>query len=422
MSAPCGPAAPFVSRCVSRDSLYCQGSSNRSFGLAVMVTAGVPTLAPPGRRERARRRWLSLREWPRWHRPLVSRATRIGIVSMGAPASSLQQFSPLYQHRRRIHRELNAVIRTAWIDPTTREVPSWLADADVVLLQLNHFLPLANGLEVIEKLRALRSGAPLLYYDGDDDAGVAWPETADRCDLLVKGHLYRDRAWYLRTFVGKCNLTDHVAREFGVSFAVDTFPHSRPLAERSLPKLWLGWNIGCSRVVGRFRPTDVPWHDRTTDVILRSSVHSDWTSPLRQPALDALRRLSPEHSVILPDRRVDHATYCREMSTSKLSVSPFGYGELCYRDFETVLAGCVLLKPSVDHLETQPDLFRAGETSEQVRWDFSDLHEVVAHSLANEQRAVEMSRRASRELDRWTSGDEVLRNFAGQLRAVNAIR
>ena len=31
-------------------------------------------------------------------------------------------------------------------------------------------------------------------------------------------------------------------------------------------------------------------------------------------------------------------------------MSPFGFGEICYRDFEAMLNGACLIKPDVSHL------------------------------------------------------------------------
>jgi hypothetical protein len=63
--------------------------------------------------------------------------------------------------------------------------------------------------------------------------------------------------------------------------------------------------------------------------------------------------------------------------------SPFGYGELCWRDIEAIIAGAVLIKPDMTHLETRPNLFENNVTYLPVNWDFSNLEEVVEHAMAN---------------------------------------
>jgi len=62
--------------------------------------------------------------------------------------------------------------------------------------------------------------------------------------------------------------------------------------------------------------------------------------------------------------------YWAELRQSKIVLSPFGFGEVCFRDFEALLSGNVILKPSMSHLETWPPVFDAGETYVEVPWDF----------------------------------------------------
>jgi hypothetical protein len=66
--------------------------------------------------------------------------------------------------------------------------------------------------------------------------------------------------------------------------------------------------------------------------------------------------------------RVGSKRYLAELLLSRVVVSPFGWGEVCFRDYEAVAAGCLLVKPSMDHVRTQPDIYRAGQTYVSVRW------------------------------------------------------
>ena len=65
----------------------------------------------------------------------------------------------------------------------------------------------------------------------------------------MKNHLMRDRSFYLRLTIGKNNLTDYVATHHGISFDSDPFPCSVPVPDPAdLEKLFLGWNIGTSKI------------------------------------------------------------------------------------------------------------------------------------------------------------------------------
>lgn len=54
---------------------------------------------------------------------------------------------------------------------------------------------------------------------------------------------------------------------------------------------------------------------------------------------------------------VGQRQYNNELVRSRIVLSPFGWGELCFRDFEAVFSGALLMKPDMSHLETWPDVF-----------------------------------------------------------------
>ena len=69
----------------------------------------------------------------------------------------------------------------------------------------------------------------------------------------------------------------------------------------------------------------------------------------------------------------------RVLRSTKVVVSPWGYGEWCWRDFEAIRAGCVLMKPRCD-VVTAPDVYRDG----WLEWynpDHSDLNSRVDEVL-----------------------------------------
>ena len=71
------------------------------------------------------------------------------------------------------------------------------------------------------------------------------------------------------------------------------------------------------------------------------------------------------------------------MRKSKICLSPFGDGEMCWRDFEAVVHGAILIKPDVSFINTWPDIYRPMETYVPVKLDLSDLEEVICTVINN---------------------------------------
>lgn len=163
----------------------------------------------------------------------------------------------------------------------------------------------------------------------------------------------------------------------------------------------LGWNLGSAprlrKQLGRSALNPFRRARKDIDIFYRVAIRShnenDWYSKHRLLGAHILERLAGEHRVIAqcglpgsPDL-APPKQYKREIRRSRIAFSPFGWGEICYRDFEAVCYDCLLVKPSVSHLRTTPDIFIENETYVPVRWDLSDLEEKCRHYLKHQDEA-----------------------------------
>ena len=86
---------------------------------------------------------------------------------------------------------------------------------------------------------------------------------------------------------------------------------------------------------------------------------------------------------------------------SRLALSPFGMGEVCYRDFEIIGLGVAMIKPSMELVDTSPNCYVEDETYIPVNLDWSNLNEVVKKTLDNPQKIqyiIESSRQKYKEI------------------------
>tara|TARA_Y100001968_G_scaffold321938_1_gene357180 strand:- start:1147 stop:2208 length:1062 start_codon:yes stop_codon:yes gene_type:complete len=85
--------------------------------------------------------------------------------------------------------------------------------------------------------------------------------------------------------------------------------------------------------------------------------------------------------------RISPYRYFREMKKSRSVISPFGWGEICFRDFESILLGKVLIKPNCDHLTTWPNIYQEGMYI-PIDWSLSNLDYAVEKS--NDKNSIEL--------------------------------
>jgi Glycosyl transferases group 1 len=335
------------------------------------------------------------------------RTIRILKVSAGnAQQSNECQFDPLWVESRLLCERLGVIVRPLRIDQALRLSPRVLGRFDILLLQFFFRTPVEDVERTIDILKSRSSPqAKIVYFDGDDDLGILWPQILKRVDLYVKNQLLVDRAAYLRPTIGKSNLTEYVAVHHGVSFDSDPFPRSTPVADvADLNKIFLGWNLGTSRIIYKVLKKTKAEPARRKDIAVACRVtfpHGGFIEPLRVAAIRHLEALAGEYRVVATTDRIRPAEFRDELRRSRICVSPFGHGEVCFRDFEAVLNGCLLIKPDMGHLETRPNIYVPGQTYVPVRWDFCDLAEKCRYYLENESERARIA----------DSGNRALRKF-----------
>jgi hypothetical protein len=119
---------------------------------------------------------------------------------------------------------------------------------------------------------------------------------------------------------------------------------------------------------------------------------------MRGRAFDAIEKLSQNYedelNILNENKLIKYNDYISELINSKLCISPFGYGEVCWRDFEAILAGSLLIKPDMSHLVTKPNIYIPYETYVPINWDYSDLEEKCIYYIENQKERYKITSNA----------------------------
>ncbi|MBS0203134.1 MAG: hypothetical protein JSS49_09570 [Planctomycetes bacterium] len=120
---------------------------------------------------------------------------------------------------------------------------------------------------------------------------------------------------------------------------------------------------------------------RSIDVFCAHSVN--YTCPTicwhRQAVLDQLSGIPGIRTVVGRGRVFLDENYRELLLRSRICVSPWGWGETCIRDYEALLAGCVLIKPRTDFIDSALPLDERHYIA--CRPDFSDLNQRIHEVL-----------------------------------------
>lgn len=257
--------------------------------------------------------------------------------------------------------------------------------------------------EVFHKLKA--KGIKIVLFDNKDGTGSDQFDLIKYVDVFVKKQVLKDREQYLknkggysfRPFAEKYDLSEKAHLNY-LSFH-DSYT---PCPAEHLHKIKVGWNIGMSDYrffpFDRFYSTSLKnwfnfiykepnfnrdYAEKSIDTTFRGKVSNkkEVYSFQRNKVIELLKKSSNENFVTGPP--ISKRKYLSELKLSKTCISPYGYGEICYRDFEAIISGCVIIKPDMSHLETYPDIYKKNETYVPVEIDMSDLESTLRKVLEN---------------------------------------
>jgi hypothetical protein len=329
--------------------------------------------------------------------------TRVNILVSGQSEETRIFLTPLLVNRSML-KDMGITFRVV------REYAGSLYDADCVFFENRVFRGWGRERQdekAFELLEALRQRVDKVFWvDTTDGTGTTQFQVLPYVDVYLKTQILADKSGYTRPYYGGRIYTDYYHSEFGVTDTDDTFLVV-PAKAADLSKIRLAWNDGLGdfggwghyvRRLSAYLPLPCFYsakfseiRQRSVDVSARFGVSyaRETVAFQRQLAKTALDGIGVETD------KLSRRAYMTELRNAKVAVSPFGWGEPSYRDYEVIINGAALVKPDVSHMTTWPDFYVAGETYSPFKWDCSDLADVIETTL---------------EGDRW-------RRIAGQAQA-----
>ncbi|MCL2186028.1 MAG: glycosyltransferase [Treponema sp.] len=274
-------------------------------------------------------------------------------------------------------------------------------------------------LDLLKKLRDKYK--TIVFFCGQPEAGTNRLDILPFVDHLFYKSVFSNRSEYKKILYGKNLFSDYYHKNFGVNDNPE-YINRMQITDEQAAKLKLSWNIG----IGTYPRRN--WPQRLGAVLARAgmpllgqytggkslkrallpgtgkkiknsvfsgnrsiSVHAR-IDPVTCPSiafqrvhfLNLIQTLNVKNKNLFLTGTVKQEQYYRELMDSKIVLSPFGWGEVCFRDFEAILSGALLLKPDMSHLVTWPNVYIPYETYIPLEWNGSDLMEKTKHYLDDE--------------------------------------
>lgn len=280
---------------------------------------------------------------------------------------------------------------------------------------------------VLEFLKSARDkGVKLiLWFDMGDGTGASQFAVLPYVDRYVKGQLLQPLTLYQNNYYGMRIFTDVIHEKFGIEDATTDEPHLRRTpTDEELNKLAVGWSWGMmnygywgelwgkisfrSPLLPRFVPRK--WYEPSAGrpITISCRIGTRYTrSTVAFPRLEIKRRLEGA----VPSDFISRREFFKELTQSLAAITPFGYGEVCYRDYEIVLAGAAMIKQDMSHLETWPHVWHGEETYIPFKWDLSDFEEKLEYVQSHCNEVADRARAAQIIYKRALTSEEGHQEF-----------
>ena len=261
----------------------------------------------------------------------------------------------------------------------------------------------------IDILKQLRNKyEKIIYFDDGDSSTKTRFEVLPYVDFYYKKQILEDKNKYLEKFYCGSNISDYYHRNFGIED--DQIIEREFIKDKnSLAKIKIAWNLGIglypiiginqnlglkmlktfglssSMAIRLVKILDSKYHPHNTYQV---DVHARFSIPSR-PTLGHQRKLTKQKLLEETNAKIGKTNqwkYNYEIRNAKIVVSPFGWGEICFRDFEAFLNKSILLKPSMDHISTWPNIFIPFETYIPYNWKVDNLTKRVKEILEMDQK------------------------------------
>ena len=250
---------------------------------------------------------------------------------------------------------------------------------DIILIDSKFFIKQFNdnnNQEIENKFKILKQKTKILVYC-DNEASIFINKNIFKfIDYYLKGRIPADLNIYKKPLYGQRQFTEFYNKKYNIIDDNENYSHI--LNDHEISKIILGWNNGIADYSytsfirkNIYKFTDIFIKTNKINFINKNKLFTArFKQNYNRNTINYHRNLYEKiFSKRCEINRISRFRYFNELKKSFFSVSPYGWGEICYRDFESFLYKCVLLKPDMSHINTWPNYYIGNKTYLPMPWD-----------------------------------------------------
>ena len=270
--------------------------------------------------------------------------------------------------------------------------------ADHLFLNSRSF-PEVDGHVNLEYIQEIyKKNKNLYWFDMRDSAGTTQFEVLPFVKKYVKKQLYKDKKIYFNKIKGGRFHTDYYINTHTIKDFKDY--NQELLNPKYLKKLTLGWNLGVAFFFDyvefskidyyleflKFKYLDkmeykmkLPFYENWNEdkikydyfSLMNTKFYRESVGFQRIKLKKVLENLKNKNGII--KGRFNKKKYYETLRNSKVSIGAFGWGEICYREFEAIMCGTAFMTADMSKIETWPNIYHDGHTYLSYDLEFENL-------------------------------------------------
>ena len=279
---------------------------------------------------------------------------------------------------------------------------------DIVMMAFHHStsnfcmnLSAEDRAKILKKIKAHCN--MLVWLDTADSTGTCMFDVMPFVDLYFKKQILKNTEDYCRDIYGTRTFCEYYHNMLNIEDKAITlryYPHTQ---HKYLNKLRVAWNVGIGDLYA-VKPIQLIMHpfsvrtptflspdsERPLDVQYRGSGYSPIAGYPRSRSKELMTEITKESDIKISDitKRIPKNEFIKEGMSAKCILSPFGWGEICGRDFEAFVYGCCMIKQDMSHCITYPDAYQPWKTYIPLKWDFSDFKDILLQAKSPEYKEI----------------------------------
>lgn len=273
--------------------------------------------------------------------------------------------------------------------------------------------------------------------------GIIWMDTADSTgttkffllpyvDLYLKKQLLKDFELYKNVFWADRIFSDYYKKEYNFQ-DLQYATNGDVIIDEFKDKVGLSYNLGlgdffvnkylCYMQFRQLHELDrvSPHDNKIIELQYRGTLASETVQFQRKLCMLKMKLVDGiQHNN--PSVKLKYSEYIDELKKTQCVLSPFGWGEVCFRDFESFAYGCTLLKPSMEHMKTFPQFYVENETYISLDWSLNNFDDVVYKIKTDKNSIIKIAENGQDKYNLWRSDYgkiELAKHMASQFNKIN---